>query len=197
MEEEKEQNESQDFPKRLKRLRMNLGLTPKDVAKQLGVSVTAYRNWELGNRTPKVSTVEKLASILDSSTGYLLLGGKLRKESEFSDILASESEEINEEALIERENLEKEMFEVVAEQTNDPISLAFSNYSSIIRNQDISNETFEINESLSDFITLLGNLYLDNVEGSCKTKPDDLQKLYGTMIDLMYRIKSMVECEQI
>ena len=54
-----------NFGERLRKKRMDLGLTMKDVAEKVGVSETTVYNWEMRNRKPYRKTEEKLRAILD------------------------------------------------------------------------------------------------------------------------------------
>lgn len=53
-----------NFGESIRKKRMDLGLTMKDVAKKVGVSETIVYNWEIKNRTPYRKTEEKLKEIL-------------------------------------------------------------------------------------------------------------------------------------
>ena len=56
----------------LKRLRKERGLTQSDLAKILNISVSAYGNYELGQRTPTPDSLLKLAKFFNVTTDYLL-----------------------------------------------------------------------------------------------------------------------------
>ena len=56
----------------LKEIRKKRGLRQVDVAKMLGVTQTAYCNYENGFRSPDKETIKKLAEIFGVSTDYLL-----------------------------------------------------------------------------------------------------------------------------
>lgn len=56
---------------RLKTLRLNKNLTQQDIANKLGTSYQTYQQWERGVRTPKISSLNKLAEIFEVSTDYL------------------------------------------------------------------------------------------------------------------------------
>lgn len=60
------------FPKRLKGLRQKKGLTQQNIADLVHVNRVTYTNWEKGNREPNFETLLKLASILNTTTSYLL-----------------------------------------------------------------------------------------------------------------------------
>ena len=60
------------FPKRLKELRQKKGLTQQNIADLVHVNRVTYTNWEKWNREPNFETLLKLASILNTTTSYLL-----------------------------------------------------------------------------------------------------------------------------
>ena len=49
----------------LKKLRKAKGMTQTDVAREMGVSLAAYRLWELGAGEPNRKNYEKLKEVLD------------------------------------------------------------------------------------------------------------------------------------
>ncbi|MBU0477043.1 helix-turn-helix domain-containing protein [bacterium] len=53
-----------NFGERIRKKRMDLHLTMKDVAQKLGVSETTIYNWEIKGRKPYRRTEEKLRAIL-------------------------------------------------------------------------------------------------------------------------------------
>lgn len=60
------------FPQRLKELRKEKGYTQQQIADEIGVNRGSYSNWEKGKREPNFETLLKLASILNTTTSYLL-----------------------------------------------------------------------------------------------------------------------------
>ena len=60
------------FPERLKQLRQKKGLTQQEIADLLHVNRVTYTNWEKGKREPSFENLVKLASVLGTSTDYLL-----------------------------------------------------------------------------------------------------------------------------
>lgn len=56
----------------LKQLRKQNGFTQKEVAKELGITVSAYGNYELGQRQPTPEMLCKLADVFEVSVDYLL-----------------------------------------------------------------------------------------------------------------------------
>lgn len=61
-----------DFAEKLKRIRLKMNLTQKDVAEILGITRTAYANYEQGLREPDLATVRKLCAALNISADELL-----------------------------------------------------------------------------------------------------------------------------
>lgn len=62
------------FSDNLSCLRRDRMLTRKEVAGKIGVSTSAYTNYENGNREPDFSTTIKLADFFGVSIDYLITG---------------------------------------------------------------------------------------------------------------------------
>lgn len=60
------------FTNRLVQLRKIRGLTQQQIADEIGVNRGSYSNWEKGKREPNFETLLKLASILNTTTDFLL-----------------------------------------------------------------------------------------------------------------------------
>ena len=60
------------FSTRLKNLRIENGYTQKEIAEKLGTSQPSYQNWEKGTRQPSRNTLQKIATLFNVSTDYLL-----------------------------------------------------------------------------------------------------------------------------
>lgn len=60
------------FGKRLREVRKSKKLTQQQIADEIGVNRGSYSNWEKGKREPSFENLVKLASILGTSTDYLL-----------------------------------------------------------------------------------------------------------------------------
>ena len=56
----------------IKLSRKNKGLKQEDLAKRLGVSVMTIRRYENNSRQPKLETINRIATILEVTTNYLL-----------------------------------------------------------------------------------------------------------------------------
>ena len=60
------------FHENLKKIRLQKGLSQKDVAEQIGVANSTYSLYESGNREPNVQTIKKIADVLNTSADNLL-----------------------------------------------------------------------------------------------------------------------------
>lgn len=60
------------FGERLKNLRLEKGLSQREIAEHLGLTQQAYAYYETGDREPGLKTLLALSSILNVSTDYLL-----------------------------------------------------------------------------------------------------------------------------
>ena len=61
-----------DFGSRLKELRIQAGLTQKQLAEQIGVTKSVVSFYELRERTPSPEVLIKLSTVFHVSTDYLL-----------------------------------------------------------------------------------------------------------------------------
>ena len=61
-----------EYLQRLKELRLDRGLSQKDIADYLGITVAAYSLYERGAREPNITTLKKLAAYFNVSLDYLL-----------------------------------------------------------------------------------------------------------------------------
>lgn len=68
------------FPERLKQLRLEAGLTQKEIAVQLNMTQPQYARTENGGRKPSTETLKKFASFFNVSTDYLLGKTNIKKE---------------------------------------------------------------------------------------------------------------------
>ena len=57
---------------RLKQIRLEKGLTIKDVAKALDMTFSAYAHYEQGIREPSIAILRKLCILFDVSSDYLI-----------------------------------------------------------------------------------------------------------------------------
>ena len=68
----------------LKKLRKERGLNQATLAKHLDISVSAYGNYELGQREPSIENLNKLADFFGVSVDYLI-GHKKSPTSAFTE----------------------------------------------------------------------------------------------------------------
>lgn len=55
----------------IKAMRKKLDCKPEEVAKAIGVSVSSYNKYEIGERTPRDEIKEKIANFFNSSISYI------------------------------------------------------------------------------------------------------------------------------
>lgn len=60
------------FKSRLKEIRIEKGLTQKEVAAALEISVSCYGGYEQGYREPDLKTLIKICKMFEISSDYLL-----------------------------------------------------------------------------------------------------------------------------
>lgn len=65
---------------RIKALRENAGLSQAQLARKMGISQSTVGMWESGKSMPKNAALEKLASIFDATTDYILGRTNIKKE---------------------------------------------------------------------------------------------------------------------
>lgn len=75
--------------KRLKDLRLKAGKTAKDVARQIGVAESTYRDWENG-RLIRGEPYQKIANVLQTSVFYLVTGEGRQSDKIYEDLLKAE-----------------------------------------------------------------------------------------------------------
>lgn len=79
---------SMKFGERLKQLREIIGLSREEMAKQCGITASAFGNYENDYRLPNFDILIKIANILDVSTDYLLGNTVERPDTEYAAICA-------------------------------------------------------------------------------------------------------------
>ena len=66
---------------RLKELRLERGLTLKDVSKDLQIPINTLSNYERGDREPKLETWELLADFFDVDQEYLVGWSDIKRKN--------------------------------------------------------------------------------------------------------------------
>ncbi len=80
---------NESFSARLRKLRIAKGIKVKEMALQLGVSISTYRDWEYG-RAIKGEPYAKMAEILSVSLVELLIGHKTVPDQLMEEVLKCE-----------------------------------------------------------------------------------------------------------
>jgi transcriptional regulator with XRE-family HTH domain len=101
------------FNKRLKSLRINLGLNQKDLSEKLGIPRTTYSGYEQGNREPDFETLKKIANYFKCSIDYILCNS-FEKDS-----LSVNSNNIHNEELSKRIKMRREALNMTQDQLVD------------------------------------------------------------------------------
>ena len=57
---------------KIKKIRIESGLSRKEAAEKMGIPYTTYTNYETGYRTPKIETIRSISSLLNVPINYLL-----------------------------------------------------------------------------------------------------------------------------
>lgn len=66
-------NKQHHIRKKLREARIQAGLSPKDLAKAVGICRASYVNIELGKRNPSLKLAAKIASVLHKSIDEIFL----------------------------------------------------------------------------------------------------------------------------
>lgn len=61
-----------EFSERLKDVRKDSGMSQADIASEIGVTKSAYANYEQGIREPSLKVLKLICDVLDVSCDYLL-----------------------------------------------------------------------------------------------------------------------------
>ena len=106
-----------EFSERLKSLRLEAGLTQKEIATKFEISQPTYAQWENGRRKPSGETLQKFADFFDVSTDYLLGNSDSRYSDEQLDgmeiFFRNQTQDMTEE---ERAQFRKELQEYMEER---------------------------------------------------------------------------------
>lgn len=76
------------------------GLKFKDVSNATGIGLSTFTDWRAGRYTPKIDKLEKIATFLGVSVGYLMTGKATEKQSDtgkkyyFSDATAEAAQKM-------------------------------------------------------------------------------------------------------
>lgn len=106
---------------RLRELRLQRNISQEEVARQIGITRSAYSHYEINNRQPVYETLIKLAAFFDVSLDYMIGGSASKHNFEPPD--AQETREIYH--LLQRMNQEQRrksillMNDLIRRETSD------------------------------------------------------------------------------
>jgi len=108
-----------DFAKRLKKLRMESGLTQKELAKKIGVSRATVAGYETKGKEPSYDTLIKIAKALNCSLDYLT--GNTNKRSPIDEILNYDTDDPELQEIIDElsKGDKREQLRVVMQKTKN------------------------------------------------------------------------------
>jgi transcriptional regulator with XRE-family HTH domain len=69
---------------RLRELRLKKNISQEEVARQVGITRSAYSHYEINNRQPVYETLKKLAVLFNVSLDYIIGGEPTRQEAAFT-----------------------------------------------------------------------------------------------------------------
>ncbi|KSU19295.1 XRE family transcriptional regulator [Lactococcus lactis] len=111
-----------ELSERLKKLRLESGLTQKEVAIQLDMAYQHYQRWEKGGRTPKKDSLEKLAKVFNVSVSYLLGETNIKSSNELYNVVEKLNTTRQEETLnFAKEKLIEQEQEIKIININQPL----------------------------------------------------------------------------
>lgn len=96
--------------KLIRTVRMELGITQKELAEQIHVSSAAVSKWENGHGFPDISSLERLADVLKLSITELIQGKKIEKEEQKDDTVVKEIIQMSEKEIKKKEEQQKRLF---------------------------------------------------------------------------------------
>ena len=119
------------FADSLKRFRRDFGLTQKQVADSLEIQESAYRRYELGNSSPSISVVTKLADAYDVSMDYLT--GRT-SDPKFHSVHIVQADIVESAIIYAREVADKRLAQVRSEGKNpDDLTIAREYANTLLR----------------------------------------------------------------
>ncbi len=75
--EKRDDNQEISFGEKMLKWREDTGLTRKELARKLNVSLTAVKNWETGHSTPKLTKYSEIAKVLNITVKEMGLDANL------------------------------------------------------------------------------------------------------------------------
>ena len=96
----------------IRSVRMELGITQKELAERIHVSNAAVSKWENGHGFPDISSLEGLADILQLSITELIQGEKIEEEQQKDDTVVKEIIQLSEKEMKETKKRQKKLLSV-------------------------------------------------------------------------------------
>lgn len=96
----------------IRAVRMELGITQKELAEQIHVSNAAVSKWENGHGFPDISSLEELADTLQLSVTELIQGEKIEEEQQRDDSVVKEIIQLSEKEIKKKEKLQKRLLSI-------------------------------------------------------------------------------------
>lgn len=151
---------------RIKKIRLEKGMTQKEVAEKCGLFDSAIRRYESGRQNPKIGTVEKIANALGVETSELLyeqseLMAQLTRMYDMHDVLNSTKAAFNLNVIDSMKIMFKEHPELFQEDTHP-------------EEKSINDDTISKLETLNTLGQQKANEYITDLSEQEKyTKPDN------------------------
>lgn len=148
-----------EFKDRLKYLREENNWTKSDTAKKIGVSYSAYSNYEYGNREPNLDMIKKMAKVFNVSSLYLIEG-----EKTLLDISNEEKDRNNEEILKLLTDTEGNQLENIKKVSSKLDTMLFTSLKNDLIELDLNQLNEDQRHILQNTISIIKNTDRQNIE---------------------------------
>jgi len=114
--------EKSDFGRRIKKLRIDSGLSMQDLADKVGVTKSSINMWENSNSVPKDNILITLSKIFNVSIDYLLGNEKMEEkvpENKTLHYIQRNLEKLDEQKLKQAEKILQTVFDDIFEDRED------------------------------------------------------------------------------
>jgi transcriptional regulator with XRE-family HTH domain len=196
-----------EIGKIIKKLRCGRGMTQKELAELVGVTVQAVSKWEIGAGLPDISQVLPLSRALDVSTDTLFGASKDEEQERIDEIMAKTNELWNPDNYSGREEVVALWRELVREMPNsDRAKLSLAQFlAASSEEESVKREAAAILERLRErlpdsptmygAISTLAQIYakfgeFDTAEALIETLPE-VQRESNYMLTLHYRLERL------
>ena len=110
------------FGDRLRKMRLERGLTQEQLAQQIGVAKSTLTGYEKGNREPDVFKIKRILEVLDMDSDYLLGISRKNKKSPATEEPSAEDDRERKRLLKNYDDLNEEGREKLLEQSEFLVS---------------------------------------------------------------------------